>query len=796
MDIRCYIDDNTILIIPSNIKYQLLKNNNTLLNIKSYTKEYLKKKLLFDYDNKTIHYLMKKYGYKVDICKMYLDNMYYVDNINYESDKLNALVEMKTDLLDNNLLIIDNLFLNSLKNKKIIVYGYYIDKFFRKLLDKVSKYATVEIIGNNNIKNNNLITYEFNDIESEISFVAYSICDLIKKGIDINKIKLGNISDDYIITLKRIFSFYNISLNLDNNINLYGTDIALSFINSFKETNDLKSSLEELKYDLNDSNNLKIYNKIVNICNNYTWYNKEDNIIDMLINDFKNSFISNPKLDKVVEVINLRESIINDDEYIFLMNFNQGSMPITYQNIDYITDKLKEYVSLDRTLEKNKSELEICKNIILNIKNIVITYKLKSGMDEYYPSSLIDELNIKVIKNTLIDKTISYSNIMDEINLSKKLDKLIKYNEVDEDLDILYHNYSNTLYNTYNNKFSGIDNKLLLNYLNPKLKLSYSKVDDYFKCAFKYYINHIMNFKEKEETFYLTIGNLFHYVLSIAFLDDFDFDAAWNEYLKDIVLSSKEQFFLSKLKTELQFIINVINNQNRLSTFDKSLYEEKIYVNLNNKIPVTFSGIVDKIRYKEDTNTKIAIIDYKTGKTDINLCNVIHGLNMQLPIYLYLVSNSNKFNDPTFVGFYLQEILHNEIYNDFKTDYDKEKTDNLKLKGYTIDEEELINEFDSSYADSRVIKSMKLTKNGFSAYSKLLNSKQINNLIKLVDNKIFEASTNILDGKFDINPKRIGGVNISCEYCKFKNMCYMRERDIITLNEYKNLDFLGGEDNE
>jgi ATP-dependent helicase/DNAse subunit B len=796
MDIRCYIDDNTILIIPSNIKYQLLKNNNTLLNIKSYTKEYLKKKLLFDYDNKTIHYLMKKYGYKVDICKMYLDNMYYVDNINYESDKLNALVEMKTDLLDNNLLIIDNLFLNSLKNKKIIVYGYYIDKFFRKLLDKVSKYATVEIIGNNNIKNNNLITYEFNDIESEISFVAYSICDLIKKGIDINKIKLGNISDDYIITLKRIFSFYNISLNLDNNINLYGTDIALSFINSFKETNDLKSSLEELKYDLNDSNNLKIYNKIVNICNNYTWYNKEDNIIDMLINDFKNSFISNPKLDKVVEVINLRESIINDDEYIFLMNFNQGSMPITYQNIDYITDKLKEYVSLDRTLEKNKSELEICKNIILNIKNIVITYKLKSGMDEYYPSSLIDELNIKVIKNTLIDKTISYSNIMDEINLSKKLDKLIKYNEVDEDLDILYHNYSNTLYNTYNNKFSGIDNKLLLNYLNPKLKLSYSKVDDYFKCAFKYYINHIMNFKEKEETFYLTIGNLFHYVLSIAFLDDFDFDAAWNEYLKDIVLSSKEQFFLSKLKTELQFIINVINNQNRLSTFDKSLYEEKIYVNLNNKIPVTFSGIVDKIRYKEDTNTKIAIIDYKTGKTDINLCNVIHGLNMQLPIYLYLVSNSNKFNDPTFVGFYLQEILHNEIYNDFKTDYDKEKTDNLKLKGYTIDEEDLINEFDSSYADSRVIKSMKLTKNGFSVYSKILNNNQINNLIKLVGNKINEAATNILDGKFDINPKRIGGANIACEYCEFKNICYMRESDIVNLTEYKNLDFLGGEDNE
>jgi ATP-dependent helicase/nuclease subunit B len=478
------------------------------------------------------------------------------------------------------------------------------------------------------------------------------------------------------------------------------------------------------------------------------------------------------------------------------MNFNQGSMPVIYQNTDYITDDLKSYVGLDTAYEKNTSEIQICKDIISNIKNIIITYKLKSGNAEFYPSSLIDELNIDVIMNPLTDKSISYSKIIDEITLSKKLDKLIKYNEVDEEIGILYNNYKDISYRKFDNKFDGIGNDFLLDYLNPKLKLSYSSIDDYFKCAFKYYVNHVMKFKSKEETFYLLIGKLFHHVLSKAFMDNFDFDKTWNEYLKDTILSPKEAFFLSRLRKELIFIIDVIKNQNKLSTYDKSLYEESIYINLNNKIPVLFSGVIDKIMYKDNADTKVALVDYKTGWADINLYNVIHGLNMQLPVYLYLVKNSSKFDDPKFVGFYLQEILHNEIYNDFKTDYEKEKSDNLKLKGYTIDEEYLINEFDSSYADSRVIRSMRLTKNGFSAYSKILNNNQINNLIKLVSSKINEASTNILDGKFDINPKRIGGVNISCEYCTFRDMCYMREKDIVTLPEYKNLDFLGGGDNE
>ena len=79
---------------------------------------------------------------------------------------------------------------------------------------------------------------------------------------------------------------------------------------------------------------------------------------------------------------------------------------------------------------------------------------------------------------------------------------------------------------------------------------------------------------------------------------------------------------------------------------------------------------------------------------------------MQLPIYLYLVVKSNIFNNPKIIGIYLQKILNN-----YKNIEDKEIS--LKLNGYSINDENLLNVFDPTYENSLYIKGMKKSKNGF-----------------------------------------------------------------------------------
>ena len=82
--------DNTLLIVPNKIKeniIQEIRENNPLLDITFITKNEFIKKVTFDYDNKTIYYLMNKYNIKYEIAKVYLDNIYFVEDIKYESSK-------------------------------------------------------------------------------------------------------------------------------------------------------------------------------------------------------------------------------------------------------------------------------------------------------------------------------------------------------------------------------------------------------------------------------------------------------------------------------------------------------------------------------------------------------------------------------------------------------------------------------------------------------------------------------------------------------------------------------------
>lgn len=799
MDIVKLIDDQTIFIMPDCMKQAFLKNNQRLLNFKSYTKEELQKKLLFDYDKKTIYYLVNNYHLKEEVALVYLNNMYYLDEYSYKSQKLNDLLIMKQALLDNNLLIKDPLFESSLENKKIIVYGYdYIDLFFKRMLDIIGKNANVKIIINNEIKDQDISLYEFDHIDSEINFVAHSICQLIKKGININNIKLGNVKEEYMIPLKRICSFYNILINTNDNMCLYSSNITLSFIDSFKQTLDFDESLKLLmnKYDLSIDDNLVIYNKIINICNGYVWFNKDiDNIIDMLIYDFKNTYINRPILKDAVEVIELHDNIIEDDKYVFILGFNQGLMPNIYKNEDFITDDLKKDILIETTNDKNDIAYQTDLMIIKRLSKVIITYKLKTNEQTYYPSSLINDLKINAINNPNIDLNPSYSKIQDEISLSKKMDQLVKYDHMHKDIITLYNNYKDIPYRSYNNKYKMINNDNILTSLKPKLKLSYSSLNSYYECSFKYYLTYILRLNKKEETFTLLIGNLFHYVLSLSFKPNFDFDKAWDNYLGNKELSNKESFLLSKLKIELQSIISMINEQNKSSLFDKAMYEQKINLDIADK--VIFDGVIDKIMYKQDNDkTLIVIVDYKTGKANIKLKNIEYGLNMQLPTYIFLATKSGLFNNPLYVGFYLQEILGDGIRNDHKKTYEVRKQDNIKLKGYTLDNKEYLEQFDLSYADSRVIASMKMTSNGFSKNSKVKSIEQINELEHLVESKINEAAQNILKGHFDINPKRIDGDNISCSFCEFKDICYMRADDIITFSDEEEIDDEGDSEDE
>ena len=300
------------------------------------------------------------------------------------------------------------------------------------------------------------------------------------------------------------------------------------------------------------------------------------------------------------------------------------------------------------------------------------------------------------------------------------------------------------------------------------------------------------NWEEDEESNALMIGNIFHEVLSKMSNTDFNFDKEYEMSTKDLELSNKDNFFINKLKEELRFIIDTINNQYKYMSFDKSINEEKVVINLDRTIKITFKGFIDKALYKEvDNKVYMIIIDYKTGDTKLDLGNSYYGLNLQLPVYLYLSDYINKIDNIEILGFYIQRILNGVITEEKNKKLNDIKKDNLKLQGYTISDMGKTKIVDSSFEKSEIIKSLSLTKTGdFSSNAKVLSKEEMDNLKELVKKRIDEMIDGILSSSFNINPKKIDSKDVSCIYCKYKDICFRKEKDYKLLDKKDYKDFL------
>lgn len=203
------IPTNSVIITLPNLKRKLLKkiSNASLKNIKVMTLSELREKFYFSYNERAIYYLMNKYGYVIEVAKMYLTRMYDVNITSSKIPKVQKIIDLKNELLDNDLLIFSPYFKEYLKRKTIIFYECQtLDKLDQKMLDDISDlYQTIYLNEPDIIYSHDYI-YEFQTIEEEVVYVASRICELIKQGLSFNKIKLYGVIGEYSNIIKRIFS--------------------------------------------------------------------------------------------------------------------------------------------------------------------------------------------------------------------------------------------------------------------------------------------------------------------------------------------------------------------------------------------------------------------------------------------------------------------------------------------------------------------------------------------------------------------------------------------------------------
>lgn len=767
--------NNKILIINDYAKNTLLKKINKLLNIKIITLSELKKNYIYDYDYKSVLYVSNKYNCIPSIARKYIENTYYINN-EYKSRKIELLTKIKNDLEENNLLIKNNLYRKFLNNKDIVLYNLkYVDKYYLNIIEELS--STNNIITYNEEKETSIKKiYRCNNSEEEISFVCSKICELIKSGIDINNIKLTNVKSDYTYIIRKTFKLFNIPINIKSDESIKSTMIVKKFKELYNEN--ISEVMDKISELITNNYEKDIYKSILNIVNKYSDSNYMD-VKEILFDDIDNIKIKRDELKNAVNIIDFKSDLISDNDYVFLINFNEGIIPINHKDEDYLNDIEKNNLGIDTSFTLNGKETNEVIETIKTTNNLILTYSEYNQNNKIYVSSAYSS---DILEEEKVNLNFNNSNNYNKLRLLSEKDDNNKYGTLSSDLLTLSAHYKDEPYLTYNNKYKKISNNKLKNYLNKGLTLSYSSMNTFYQCSFRYYLDNILRVNKYEERFDAVLGSIFHEILSECFIND-DYDVILN-YEKLISESTypfneSEKFFLENLKNELLLIIDTIKEQLKYTSLKQSMYEKEIKIDISSDVKVTFKGFVDKILYDEFNGEKIVvIIDYKTGNPLLNINNSLYGLDMQLPVYIYLIKNEIK--NVRIGGFYLQKILSN-VSNIQK------RKESLKLQGYSNEDIDILEKVDSSYENSCVIKSLRTTQNGFYSYSKIINDEQIDTLYNIVESKVKEARDKILNTEFDINPKEMDDKNIGCKFCKYKDICYMTSRDIVKLKKIDNV---------
>ena len=713
--------------------------------------------------------LVEQYGFSYDQAKEILEYIPFVEEKIYNNPKLDSLVTIKKYLKSKNMYSESNLFKSRLSQYPITLIYLEDNKKTRLLISELEKYTEVNIINHSSCEYTHKVNH-FQTRTLECLFVMNTIHKLLKNGVDINKIVLTNLDAGYEFELKRMSKSFNIPINFSKKTNILATDFAVKLL--FELTN--SESFDELLLKLD--NESIYFNKLIDIINAYEIQNRKPiEMYEFIKNQLKNMSYDSLEYKNAVRVSNFLK--FKEDEYVFFLGFNLGNAPKSFKDEGYLSDDELRILGLDTSYDKNINARNALVLFIHNTKNLYLSYKDIDSKDDYEPSTLISELKLEIIEP---DVNVGYAKLEDDLRIANAYDTLIKYKTKSS---LLKYDLTHIKYGEYDNKFKGISKEILDDRFNNKeLKLSYSSMKTYLACPFAYFADRILYLNEFIPNMAARLGSYSHGVLEDSYKADFDFSKSVENRTNEFAEDAKDHFYFKKMEDTLRALIDFNKACEGMSELNEVKMEPHIIYNQDGFL---FEGYVDKLLYTIiDNDVYAVIIDYKTGKDIASLDNIEYGFNLQLPSYVFLLSQYEPFKDKNIniIGIYLQKV--NMIAIKYEDDIDEKRSKSFMLQGYTINEHNLINMLDKSYDQSMYIYGMKTKKDGtFAKSAKLIDRDDVNMLKDLVKNTINSTAEGIKNGCFNIAPKEIDGKNQSCTFCKYKDLCFMNHDDLVILEK-------------
>ena len=338
------------------------------------------------------------------------------------------------------------------------------------------------------------------------------------------------------------------------------------------------------------------------------------------------------------------------------------------------------------------------------------------------------------------------------------------------------------------------------------LNTSVSRLEQYRRCPFSYYLQYGLKVKPKEELkiqsfntgsfMHETIDEFFKYVhengLNLAELEEVDIQKIVSKIIDEDLELSKNYIFKATVKYRilvrrlkkivskaLKYIIQTLiysdfTIQGTEVEFDKKGEYKPIRLELEDGKRIEITGKIDRIDIaKEKDGNYLRIIDYKSSSKNIDLNEVYAGLQIQLLTYADAVC---KEEDLIPAGIFYFSLLEQMIKADKKiSDEEIEELirKNFKMKGLIVADVKIIkmNDHSLTTGTSKMVPAA-ISKSGevIEKWTNGVKQEEFEILQKYIYKTIQDIGAEIFDGKIDIKPYYKEG-KTPCEYCEYKSIC-------------------------
>lgn len=757
-----------LILAPFSMHRGLLfkyRKDNPFFDCKFLTKEDLVSSFFFSLKKEALPLLINNFNISITKANKIISILPYI--LDFNDEKYNEYETYYSFLKENDLLK-TNAYFYKLISGVSSIDCYYSNK------DKIINHFFQSDDRINYIENNNdvtkLVVEVFNEADDEVNYVLNEVSKLVEKGVAPEDIYICTSNEDYLYYLEKYAPLYNLSLSGLKGEKLLFNKVSALFLEYFKAN---PIDLEVAKtYVLDIVKSEKNFDKIYSIlCENTYSYLPKNKQLELYEYALMNS---SEEVEKYTNSIHVVDDIFySENAYVFILNFVSNAFPKNYGDDDEIRDKNKQGTLLLTAEEKNYESKEKCLEILKSNNHIYLSRSASSFSSKFYPTSLINELDLKC--NYKRDEDTFYSEQYAKLLYARKkdLNRLYKYNDellkgFEKKLAIPYREYSNVYQNI------NVDNS------HSNYVLSFTSLNDYFSCPFSYYIKNNYLKDNKNNRFALDSGNIAHALLENSFNDDFDFD---KEFLKEFskpeyaYFSNKEKLFLDIKKQQIKEAC-LVNKKHFNFIKNPSVIKEYTFKKLQITDFSSLIGKADKIIISD--NTYYFVIDYKTGSTKFDSKYLDYGKGLQLPIYALLCKNDEKFSDMTIGGLYINNIIDSKYDLNLKEDNLIKK--HLKLNGVSLNDYDAVFSFDSSISGgvSEFISSVKAKDELLKASKAIINKDDFDKFAEIAKTKLVEASIKIKNNEFDIRPFQEGNndKSLPCKYCDFRDICFLREYQI------------------